>query len=130
MSWRPLQEENIDLSAAAETIMKKYDLVSSEKQTLENQLESKCSQYESEIELLKDAIVSKDGEINNLKDKNENIDAKVSASIQKVKMRERELENRLEIVKMENAALLRNKNEMILDLKRNIDQLNLELEKI
>ena len=43
-------------------------------------------------------------------------------------MRERELENRLELLKVENSTLLKTKNETILDLKRSIDQLNLELE--
>ena len=39
-----------------------------------------------------------------------------------------ELENRLEISKMENAALIRNKDEIILDMKRQKDHLVNELE--
>src|SRR4029077_10296116 len=52
---------------------------------------------------------------------------RISTNIQKIRVRERELENRLELVKMESAAVIRNKDEMILEHKRNIDQLNLEL---
>jgi predicted nucleic acid-binding Zn-ribbon protein len=55
------------------------------------------------------------------------LELRISTNIQKIRVRERELENRLELVKMESAALIRSKDEMILELKRNIDQLNLEL---
>ena len=124
-----VREENVELSAAGETMLKRYDKTFSEKEEIRRLLESKTSQFEGEIELLKDAIVNKDALLRKLEDQNESMEAKIEANMQKIKVRARELENRLELVKMENAALLRNKNEMILDLKRNIDQLNLELEK-
>lgn len=124
-----IREENIELSVASENLMKRYDATYSEKEDLRKLIEIKVSQYETEIDLLKDAIVNKDAENIKLKERNENMSTKVSANMQKIKMRERELENRLELVKIENSTLLRNKNEMILDLKRNIDQLNMELEK-
>ena len=44
----------------------------------------------------------------------------------KIRVRERELEHRLEIVKLENQSLLTSKDKMILDLKRQIDQLTHE----
>ncbi len=53
---------------------------------------------------------------------------RLSTNIQKIRVRERELENRLELVKMESQALVRNKDEIILDLKRQFDQLNMELD--
>ena len=56
------------------------------------------------------------------------MEMRLSTSIQKIRVRERELENRLELVRMEGQALIRNKDEMILDLKRQIDQLTIELE--
>ncbi|NJL25113.1 MAG: hypothetical protein HC902_08015 [Calothrix sp. SM1_5_4] len=59
--------------------------------------------------------------------KNEELELRISTNIQKIRVRERELENRLELMKMENAALIRSKDELILELKRQIDQLNLEL---
>ena len=57
----------------------------------------------------------------------EELELRLSTNIQKIRVRERELENRLELVKMEGAALIRTKDEMILEAKRTIDQLNLEL---
>ena len=59
--------------------------------------------------------------------KSEELELRISTNIQKIRVRERELENRLELVKMESAALIRSKDEMILEHKRTIDQLNMEL---
>jgi hypothetical protein len=66
-------------------------------------------------------------DLENLKAKNEDLELRISTNIQKIRVRERELENRLELVKMEGQALIRSKDEMILELKRQIDQLGLEL---
>src|SRR5690606_17266616 len=55
-------------------------------------------------------------------------EVRLSTNLQKIRVRERELENRLELVKVEGSALVRSKDEMILDMKRQIDQLNMELE--
>jgi hypothetical protein len=48
--------------------------------------------------------------------------------VHKIRNRERELENRLELVKVENQALLRSKDEYTLELKRQLDQSRLEIE--
>ena len=48
--------------------------------------------------------------------------------MKKVRVRERELENRLELSKMEKVALVRTKDESILELKRKIDLMSVELD--
>ncbi|PWU12536.1 MAG: hypothetical protein C5B49_16200, partial [Bdellovibrio sp.] len=58
----------------------------------------------------------------------EELESRMSTDVKKVRVRERELENRLELARLEKTALIRSKDETILDLKRTIDLLNAELE--
>ena len=99
-----------------------------EKEKLESHIEENRHVYDAEKRLHKDAMSEKNRELFSLKEKMEGMEERLAANMQKVRVRERELENRLELVKMESSAIIRNKNEIILDLKRSIDQLNIELE--
>jgi predicted nucleic acid-binding Zn-ribbon protein len=58
----------------------------------------------------------------------EEFETRLSSNLQKIRVRERELENRLELMKMESSAVVRSKDEMILEMKRQIDQMGHELE--
>ena len=55
-------------------------------------------------------------------------ETRLKNDFKKIRVKERELENRLELARAEKAALLRSKDEYILDLKRKIDQLQSELD--
>ncbi|MBC86418.1 MAG: hypothetical protein CL677_04500 [Bdellovibrionaceae bacterium] len=123
-----LRTENEELIAAAEILRKRTDQLMGEKEKLESHIEENRHVYDAEKRLHKDAMSEKNRELFSLKEKMEGMEERLAANMQKVRVRERELENRLELVKMESSAIIRNKNEIILDLKRSIDQLNIELE--
>ena len=70
----------------------------------------------------------KESEIHRLRAKVEELESRLSNDLRKIRVRERELENRLELSKMEKMALLKSKDETILDLKRKTDSMDIEIE--
>lgn len=122
-----LRVENEELAAAGETFRRKSDELSSRVEDLENRYQNALSSHSEEKALLLENKETLRRDLENVKAKNEDLELRISTNIQKIRVRERELENRLELVKMEGQALIRSKDEMILDLKRQIDQLGLEL---
>ncbi len=72
--------------------------------------------------------MARDRELSDMKLKIEEYEMRLTSNLQKIRVRERELENRLELVKMESAAVVRSKDELILELKRQLDQLTSEIE--
>jgi hypothetical protein len=123
-----LRTNNEQLAAAGETLRRRADELLAQNTSLQGRLERTNETKDQEIEILRQAQLQKDKEVNTLRMKIEEMEMRLSSNIQKIRVRERELENRLELVKMESTALVRNKDEIILDLKRQVDQLNLELE--
>ena len=122
-----LRLQNEELGAAGETLRGRADELLAENQSREGEFKHARSMFETERGILsasKDALV-RDNE--DLRRKIEEMELRLSSNIQKIRVRERELENRLELVKMESAALVRSKDELILELKRQMDQINLEL---
>lgn len=123
-----LRKDHEELAVAGRTYKRKFEELSATHQIVQSKLEDEKDSFNEERKILKQNTALKDAEIIELKDRIREMESRVNADIQRIRMRERELENRLEIVKMENSALLKNKNEIILDLKRTIDQLSMEIE--
>jgi hypothetical protein len=97
-------------------------------QSLEKTRHDLKEQSETENRILRDTIQYKEAEITRLKLKLEEADSKVSVDVRRVRIRERDLENRLELARVEKNALLKSKDEMILELKRKLDFLTSEVE--
>ncbi len=127
-SLEKVREDNIQLVTAGDLMRKKADELMARLESLEAKYQLDLSSFKDEKELLKATLSSRDQEMNRLKSQIDEMELRLSSTVQKVRVRERELENRLELVKMENAALIQNKDEFILELKRQIDQLNMELD--
>jgi hypothetical protein len=116
------------MAAAAETFRNRCDELLSERDKLESQIQRLKEVFTEEKEILLATIESKEKQVTESNRKIEELQMRLSTNIHKIRVRERELENRLELVKIEGSAMLRSKDEMILDLKRQLDQLNHELE--
>ena len=58
----------------------------------------------------------------------EQLESRLDSNLKKIRVRERELENRLELVRLENFSLQRAKDEHLLGLKRENDDAQIELE--
>jgi hypothetical protein len=123
-----LRGDNEQLAAAGETLRRRADELLVTNTSLTGRLERVVENKDQEIDLLRQAQRQREVELTAHKLKVEELEMRLSTNIQKIRVRERELENRLELVKMEGTAIVRSKDEIILDHKRLIDQLNMELE--
>jgi chromosome segregation ATPase len=123
-----LRRENEALAAAGETIRKTADELKAEHETSRRRLEQLKETYSQEKEILSASLSGKDRELKEWKSKVEEYEMRLSSNLQKIRVRERELENRLELVRMESTAVVRSKDEILLDLKRRLDQSQIELE--
>jgi hypothetical protein len=122
-----LRIQNEELGAAGETLRRRTDELLAQNGKRESDYQNAVSTFDQEKEILQGSKEAMARELELARRKNEEMELRISSNIQKIRVRERELENRLELVKMESAALIRSKDEMILESKRQIDQLNMEL---
>jgi chromosome segregation ATPase len=123
-----LRRENESLAAAGETMRKRGDEHKADAEKHSRQLENLKETYGHEREIINSSLSAKDRENKELKLKVTEYDSRLQSNLQKIRVRERELENRLELVRMESGAVVRNKDETLLDLKRRLDQMQMELE--
>jgi hypothetical protein len=123
-----LRGENEQLAAAGETIRRRSDELQAENDFKSQKIGDIKERLDSEKDILEASLMARERELREMKSKVEEYEIRLQSNLQKIRVRERELENRLELVKMESTALVRSKDEMILELKRQLDQLSAELE--
>lgn len=123
-----LRRENDGLLSAGDINNKRNEEYIQRIQSLERSKFDAVDQAQQEVRLYKENLLSKDQEIIRLRNKIDEINQRLNADMKKVRVRERELENRLELSKMEKIALVRTKDESILELKRKIDLMSVELD--
>lgn len=123
-----LRKENEILASAGELSQQKMEDYLARINSLERQKNDLKDTSVSELQIFRDGLNSKESEISRLRAKVEELESRLSNDLRKIRVRERELENRLELSKMEKMALLKTKDETILDLKRRNDGLQAELE--
>ncbi len=120
--------ENEKLHVAGEIVNHRNQELLSVNQKLELKIENSKEEFQKEIQLLKDSNAAKTVKNDELMQKNKEFDSHLNSKISKIGRRERELENRLEIVKKENEVLIKSKNEDLMHLNRQVDQLKMEIE--
>ncbi len=120
--------ENDTLASSAHVLQKKYDEMLSKYDQLVQQMKSEKESFKDDLILKEKIIKELEKEKTVLQKKNEEFQAIMNEKIQQVRVRERELMNRLEILQLEEDAVISNKDEILLDLKKQIDRLNYELE--
>lgn len=123
-----LRRENESLHAAVEVAQAKGSELYDRLQRAERLLSDQRNTSEQELTLFKESLALKDLENNRLKLKVQELDSRLAQDLKKIRVRERELENRLELSRVEKAALLRAKDEHLLDLQRKNDALRSEHE--
>lgn len=89
------------------------------------------SSYISEIETLKSELEKKDQKPNSefsVNDYSDELKRKIQRELKKIQVRERELENQLELLKADSEIQIQNRDRLIMDLKRKIDMLQFDIE--
>lgn len=123
-----LRKENEILSSSAENSKQMVDDYVIKINLLEKQKNDQKEASESELQIFREGLNAKDVEIVRLRSKVEELENRLANDLRKIRVRERELENRLELARLEKTALLKSKDETILELKRRIDSLQGDLE--
>lgn len=123
-----LRQQNEELVVAAEIIKERADMLASEMSFLKNDRDSLEQSFKNELMILRNQLSRKDSEVQKANSKAEELESRLKFDMKKIRVRERELENRLELLRAEKNALVKSKDEMILDLRRKCDQFQLETE--
>ena len=123
-----LRRENERLASAGETIRRHSDELRSRLDYIEQDKRESERILEEEKRVMRGQLNQKDRENVELRNRVDETEGRLESNFKKIRVRERELEHRLEIMKMESATLVSTKDKMILDLKRQVDQLTHEAE--
>ncbi len=123
-----LRLQNEELMSASEIIKERSDLLSSQLSEYKNDRDNLEESFKNEIVLLKNHLSKKDGELQKSSMKSDELESRLKFDMKKIRVRERELENRLELIRAEKNAVVKNKDEQILDLRRKMDVLQMEVE--
>jgi DNA repair exonuclease SbcCD ATPase subunit len=123
-----LRRDNDDLASAGEIVSKKLEDLQGRALKAEKEKKEISSQLKNEILIIKGHLQYKETELSKAKTQIEDLDLRIKTDFKKIRVRERELENRLELVRAEKQALMRSKDERILDLQRKVDQFKSELD--
>ncbi len=120
--------ENEELASAGDIIRNRSEELTARIFTLEKEKQEVSDSLQNELTIIKGTLQYKETEVGKARLKIEELELRLKSDFKKIRVRERELENRLELVKAEKTALLRAKDENILELKRKIDHLQGEMD--
>ena len=123
-----LRRENEELASAGETFRKLNDEYYHEIENLKSKSQDQKLTANQEIKLLKRINQNKEKNITELKQQIDEYKSRIDNNFHRVRKREKDLEHRLEIAKIEEAAVVKSKDQLILDLKRRIDEVSTESE--
>ena len=121
-----LRLQNEELIAASEIIKERADLLTAQVQEFKSDRDGLDQSFKNEMQLVRNQYHRKDNELQKAQMKIDELDSRLKFDMKKIRIRERELENRLEMIRAEKNALMKSKDEQILDLRRKMDQVQLE----
>lgn len=117
-----LRRENEDLISTKSFAKQRLDELTDKLRASERQRVEQESQAKMEVNMLKDVVMEKNRELSRQKTKMDEMDGRLHNDLKKIRFRERELENQLEISRLEKVAIDRAKNGKILELERELDE--------
>jgi hypothetical protein len=122
-----VRRENESLRSAGETLRRRMDELQSNAENAEMNTQEAKKIADEERKVLRGQITSRDREISELKSRIDDAEGRLESNFRKIRVRERDLEHRIEIIKAESQSIAASKDRMILELKRQIDQISSEL---
>ncbi len=122
-----VRRENESLRSAGDTLRRRMDELQAHAENAELNTQEAKKIAEEERKVLKGQIQSRDREIAEMKGRIDDAETRLEANFRKIRVRERDLEHRIEIIKAESQSITASKDRMILELKRQIDQISSEL---
>ena len=123
-----LRNHNEQMITASEIVKERSDLLTSQLTEFKNDRDGLELSFKNEMTVLKNHLGRKDGELQRAQFKIDELESRLKFDLKKIRVRERELENRLELVRAEKNAVSKNKDEQILDLRRKMDVIQMEVD--
>lgn len=117
-----LRRQNHELSNDAESIATLNESYSGQIENLKMELTHIRLTLSEEIKILRHSMHEKDRVITEMRQTNSDLKSKVESNFKSIRKRERDLEYRLELAKVDEAALLKTKDKMILELRRDLEK--------
>lgn len=123
-----LRRENDELLSAADTFKTLSEDYAEQIDKLKVELVESRDTAQQENRILKETLMDREKQNYELKQSNADLKSKVETNFKQIRKRERDLEYRLEMAKVEETTLLKTKDKSILELRRKIDKLEQEME--
>lgn len=123
-----LRLENEELNGAAEFVKLRSEQLEQKLVNVEKEKAEVSEQAHSELMILKGSLSYKEQELSKAKLRLDEIEARMRSDFKRIRSKERDLENRIEILRVEKQSLIRAKDETILELQRKIEQSKSELD--
>jgi DNA repair exonuclease SbcCD ATPase subunit len=123
-----LRRENDELLSAADTFKVLSEEYYEQLEKMKNEFLEARETANQENKILKESLNERERQNHELKQSNADLKAKVETNFKQIRKRERDLEYRLEMAKVEETTLLKSKDKSILELRRKIDKLEQEME--
>lgn len=123
-----LRRENDELLSAADTFRTLSEDYAEQIDKLKVELVESRDTAQQENRILKETLMDREKQNYELKQSNADLKSKVETNFKQIRKRERDLEYRLEMAKVEETTLLKTKDKSILELRRKIDKLEQEME--
>ena len=123
-----LREKNESLISAGEVLKENNETIKVKLEDLKANLSDEKQSFKDEKEVLLSVVEEAREQITKLRNKNQELEKRLSSSFHGIRQRENSLEGRIEILKMENSALQKEKDKKLLDLKKEIFKLKNNLE--
>ncbi len=120
-----LRFQNDEISSASDIIRERAEILNQQIHELQTDRQNFENTFKEENQIYKNQLIRKESEIGKLNQKIEELESRLNFDMKKIRIRERELENRLELLRAEKNALVKSKDEQILEFRRKLDQMEI-----
>lgn len=124
-----LRRDSEQLAAAGKHFKEMNESLKMQVKQAESNYQNMQDIAKEEKKILMQSLEAKEIKISALQERVVDVEQRQGSQYENVRVRERELENRLEIMKSETEALAHSKDEMILELKKQVQVVHSDLEK-
>ncbi len=123
-----VRKENEKLEATANASKSQVDEMSKRLLEWEKRYKDTTERKDLDLQLAREELGHKGTRLEEATKQLEELESRFEGEFHRIRVRERELQNRLDILKHEGSAVVRHKDELILELKRQIEKMNYEME--
>lgn len=116
------RRDNEKLISASDLLEENMDLLKAENEELHREKKTAALDFSNEKDILLATLEDVRKKTANLEKTKRDLEKRLSRDFQSIHARESSLENKIEIMKIENIILQKEKDKMIIDLKRDIDR--------